>query len=262
MAKAGRRSTATCARAAWRWPRATRSTAGQQLGLVGMSGEANFPHVHLTVRRAGASIDPFTGGPGGEGCGEPGTPLWAPALLGRLAHDEVPIAVVGLADHLPDRDAIVAGTARAEAAVHRRAGAGRLRPGLRPARGATGWRSPILGPDGGQVSEAGFDLDEAAPRATRAAGRRRPAAGWAPGTYRVEARVRRGERIFARTRRLHGRSVEPAAIRHRPLDGHQHDLAGSVGKAQDQHLRHALAICRGGKLTTAATCRPTRSSAR
>ena len=30
-----------------------RVEAGEPLGLVGMSGEANFPHVHLSVRRDG-----------------------------------------------------------------------------------------------------------------------------------------------------------------------------------------------------------------
>ena len=57
----------------------------------------------------------------------------------------------------------------------------------------------IHGPDGAEVSTAGFDLDQEAPRATRAAGKRAPPQGWLPGTYRVEARVLRGERSFART---------------------------------------------------------------
>lgn len=33
---------------------------GQKLGEVGISGAADFPHVHLTVRKNGAKIDPFT----------------------------------------------------------------------------------------------------------------------------------------------------------------------------------------------------------
>jgi Peptidase family M23 len=34
---------------------------GQPLGLVGYSGAAAFPHVHLSVRKAGQKIDPFSG---------------------------------------------------------------------------------------------------------------------------------------------------------------------------------------------------------
>ena len=85
--------------------------AGQPLGQVGMSGEANFPHVHLSVRHDGAGIDPFTGGPAGDPCGPTGAPLWSAGLQAALAYDEAPIAVVGLTDHVPDRDSIVAGDA-------------------------------------------------------------------------------------------------------------------------------------------------------
>ncbi len=171
--------------------------AGQALGLVGMSGEANFPHVHLTVRDEGGSVDPFTGGRMADACTAPASPLWAPSLRSRLAYDEVPIAVVGLSDHLPDRDAIVAGRADADALTSASPAlvgyvlAYGLRPGDR-------LEIAVEGPDGQAVSAAGFDLDEDAPRATRAAGRRRPPEGWPPGTYRVEVRVRRGERSFSR----------------------------------------------------------------
>jgi murein DD-endopeptidase MepM/ murein hydrolase activator NlpD len=170
---------------------------GQPLGLVGMSGEANFPHVHLSVRRDGETIDPFTGTAGTAPCGQPGTPLWSTEVQERLGYQEVPIAVVGLTDHVPDRDAIVAGTAGGTA----------LRPSSPALVGyvlAYGLLAgdrleiSIVGPDGATVSAAGFDLDQDAPRATRAAGRRAPPAGWAAGTYRAEARVRRGERSFAR----------------------------------------------------------------
>lgn len=171
--------------------------AGQPLGLVGMSGEANFPHVHLSVRREGGSIDPFTGGSAGGACGGTASSLWSPALPSLLAYDEVPIAVVGLSDHLPDRDAIVAGRVDGEPL----SSASPALVGYVLAYGLSkGDRLEIgiNGPDGRQVSSAGFDLDEDAPRATRAAGRRRPQEGWPVGTYRVEIRVLRGERSFGR----------------------------------------------------------------
>jgi Peptidase family M23 len=174
---------------------------GTTLGLVGMSGEANFPHVHLGVRRDGVDVDPFTGGTGAAACGDgPASPLWAPGLREALAYLEVPIAVVGLTDHVPDRDAIVAGRAGA-------AELGAASPALVGYTLAYGLRRgdrlqiAIEGPAGAPVSSAWFELDQDAPRATRAAGRRAPpdGSGWAAGTYRVRVRVERAGRAFARS---------------------------------------------------------------
>jgi hypothetical protein len=167
-------------------------TAGQVLGLVGMSGEANFPHVHLSVRHDGTTVDPYTGAALPAACGLPGSTLWRTAP----SYEEIPIAVIGLTDHVPERDAIVAGTAatpleRASGALVGYLLAYGLRAGDHIAL-------KIHGPDGGLVSNATFELDQDAPRATRAAGRRAPAGGWTPGGYRVEVEVRRGTRAFSR----------------------------------------------------------------
>ena len=83
--------------------------AGQALGLVGMSGEANFPHVHLSVRHDGKTVDPYTGAALPAACGLAGSALWQ----ATPGYEEIPIAVIGLTDHVPERDAIVAGTATA-----------------------------------------------------------------------------------------------------------------------------------------------------
>ena len=40
---------------------------GTVLGMVGMSGDASFPHVHFTARRDAEPVDPFTGFTQGEG---------------------------------------------------------------------------------------------------------------------------------------------------------------------------------------------------
>jgi hypothetical protein len=49
---------------------------GDVLGKIGASGDVQFPHVHLSVRKDGVSIDPFTGRDIASGC-EAGTPLWS-----------------------------------------------------------------------------------------------------------------------------------------------------------------------------------------
>ena len=80
--------------------------AGDILGQVGMSGRAEFPHVHLSVRRDGAVIDPFD--PDGTiTCGEEETDtLWADLPPYRAGG----IVSVGAAAEVPDFSNIRANT--------------------------------------------------------------------------------------------------------------------------------------------------------
>lgn len=57
-----------------------RVTAGQVLGLIGESGLASFPHVHLSVRYQGQEIDPSVGVTSDTGCEVKPNPLWAQPL--------------------------------------------------------------------------------------------------------------------------------------------------------------------------------------
>jgi len=60
--------------------------AGQVLGLVGLLGQTECPHVDFPVRHDGALIDPFVGQGPGQPCGQPGSPLWAPELASELTY--------------------------------------------------------------------------------------------------------------------------------------------------------------------------------
>jgi hypothetical protein len=66
--------------------------AGIPLGLVGFSGSAQFPHVHLSVRREGKVVDPFLGEAATGTCLRADTDaagsLWASALSGQLAYSD------------------------------------------------------------------------------------------------------------------------------------------------------------------------------
>jgi hypothetical protein len=62
--------------------------AGAKLGQVGASGMAQFPHVHLSVRKDGAELDPFTGRRLDEGCSKNARAdggLWTPDAASALA---------------------------------------------------------------------------------------------------------------------------------------------------------------------------------
>jgi hypothetical protein len=175
-----------------------RVDAGARLGLVGMSGEANFPHVHLSVRRGREEIDPFTGSDQTQACGVEGVPLWRPDLRAALAYQPVAIAAVGLADRVPKHEDVVSGTADDRPLTGRSPGmvgyvlAYNLQQGDRVT-------IRITGPDGAVVAEPSSAVERDTPRATRSGGRRAPERGWPAGAYQVEAVVERaGERWTAR----------------------------------------------------------------
>lgn len=57
-----------------------RVETGTVLGLVGESGLASFPHLHLTVRYQGTALDPFVGPTTKSGCNVARHPLWSKPL--------------------------------------------------------------------------------------------------------------------------------------------------------------------------------------
>jgi hypothetical protein len=78
-------------------------TAGQALGLVGLSGNTEFPHVDFAVRHNGKVVDPFTGLGPNTGCGQSrAAGLWDAAVTQQLAYQASGILVAGFTDHVPD----------------------------------------------------------------------------------------------------------------------------------------------------------------
>jgi hypothetical protein len=59
--------------------------AGDAIGLVGLSGNTEFPHLHITVRQGTTTIDPFAYGAAAGSCGG-GSSLWSPAVARALAY--------------------------------------------------------------------------------------------------------------------------------------------------------------------------------
>jgi hypothetical protein len=164
--------------------------AGDRLGLVGLSGMTEFPHVHLSLRRDGLPVDPFAPD-GTPACGTPPPDtLWADppaAAQGGLLR-------AGFADKVPDYEAIKAGAAIAPPAQ----GSALVLWGYFYG-GRTGDRVEltISGP-AGEVIRHVVDLDGTQGLFFRAAGRRAPGGGWPAGTYQGDIRlVRAGAEIDA-----------------------------------------------------------------
>ena len=73
---------------------------GDKLGLVGLSGLTEFPHLHLTLRHRGAVVDPFNGE--GEECGVRGTNLWASDAQQQLSYQPSAVYNIGFATSKPN----------------------------------------------------------------------------------------------------------------------------------------------------------------
>jgi hypothetical protein len=70
---------------------------GDALGLVGLSGNTEFPHLHLTVRQNGKVVDPFAFGASPQACGG-GSSLWAASLQSKLSYRPRHVLNSGFAD--------------------------------------------------------------------------------------------------------------------------------------------------------------------
>ncbi|MFK7836433.1 MAG: M23 family metallopeptidase [Sulfitobacter sp.] len=163
--------------------------AGDVLGQIGQSGRAEFPHLHLSVRKDGKKIDPFD--PDGTiTCNTPGdSTLWAktPAYQpGGVIH-------LGIASEIPAYKDVKAGSAAAD-----------ILPSDAPAMVVFGFtfgtlkddvlRLTLSGPDGEVLQqEKQFERNHA--QAFRAIGKR-SRRGWTPGAYQGTVELlREGEVI-------------------------------------------------------------------
>lgn len=171
-----------------------RVKAGQPIGQVGLSGKTEFPHVHLTVRRNGAVVDPFAFGAAEGSCGE-GEALWKAELREPLAYRAPAVLNTGFAAGPVTMEQVEAGDgvgsqpgqdAPALVAFVRAIGL----------KGGDVQRISIVGPDGGILvdqTEKALERDKA--QFLIFAGRRRPEEGFKTGRYRATYSVMRDSTV-------------------------------------------------------------------
>ena len=172
---------------------------GQKLGEIGASGHAEFPHVHVTVRHHGKTIDATTGHELLAGClkaGETTRSLFAPEIVAALAKGESELVAFGLAGGPVDHAALSVSGPPPQATI------------ASPAVVGWGWfinlrkgdRIVVLlsGPDGHQISiNRSEPLDRAKASYSVFAGKK---GAPEPGVYEVKVAVERsGSMLFERS---------------------------------------------------------------
>ena len=175
-----------------------RVEAAQPLGLIGLSGDTEFLHLHFEIRRGDVRFDPYSGLALGSGCGKADHALWTDAALALLPYRTEAPFDAGFATGPVDFAKARAGAYAADS----------LRtdiPALVFWAEALGARSGdeetirLVRPDGATLVDATETLADTNVQRSRFAGVKRPAAAWAAGVYRGEYRITRTENGGTRT---------------------------------------------------------------
>ena len=169
--------------------RGARVQAGDVLGAVGSSGQADTPHLHFQVERDGAPVDPFTGTaasrpPRCDAAGSLAGALWRDTTQRGLgAYAPTVIYRAGMATGRPDSARARYDGYPAEATVSAGALVGYVV--LLGAVGGTTVHTVISGPDGARIFENRAEVPRDFARYFTFAGTPRPGSGWTPGVYQA-----------------------------------------------------------------------------
>ena len=167
-----------------------RIAAGEKLGMIGLSGRTQFPHLEFLVRRRGEPVDPFTGPDPGPGCGvQPGN-LWHDDARERLAYSPVDIYHAGFAAGVPSADDVRAGRLN-DVVLPATAPALVAWVDIFGVRRGDRLAIRLIGPDGTTIADNESVLENDQIRVFRYLGKRRRDARWAPGVYRAEITLTR-----------------------------------------------------------------------
>jgi hypothetical protein len=171
-------------------------TAGQSvpkgavLGRIGMSGNAEFPHLDFTARHAGIPIDPFAWDAPMGTCGS-GHSLWSARAAVALAYHSPDVINAGFASGAVAMDDVESGRVTGQAPTPKS-------PALVAYVRAIGLRAgdvlslSLFAPDGSplvQSAEPPLEHDKA--QWLIYAGKKRTTESWAAGRYRARYEVRR-----------------------------------------------------------------------
>jgi hypothetical protein len=173
-----------------------RVETGQVLGLVGLSGRTEFPHVEFTVRHNGQVVDPFVGLVPATACDSPRKPHWSDAASRQLDYRPTGLLVAGIAAEQPDPEAA-------------RWGGHRLPTHVADADNLVLWadlfgvqagdqqRFTIRSPDKTRLLDRTSAIKASNVTWFSFAGVRKPADGWRPGSYTASYSLSRDGRTLA-----------------------------------------------------------------
>ena len=174
-------------------------TTGQPIGLVGLSGDTEFFHLHFTVRHRGKVVDPFAYGATESSCGG-GRSIWAASLGEQMQYRPREIIDYGFAAIAPTMELVESGEIGKHAVS---SGSDALVAYVRAIGLQAGDQQflAVQGPDGASLagnSVPALDRDKA--QFLILTGKKRTEAAWPAGRYTATYRVTRdGAEVLRKT---------------------------------------------------------------
>lgn len=170
--------------------------AGTVLGRVGLSGQTEFPHLHIQVARNGQVVDPFDPDMADAGGCQAKGPLWSPAALAQLGYKQGAVLNAGFAGGPVKMEDVEGGAisppGRDAAYLVAYVRATELQAGDVISMSLTA-------PDGRSLAQSqlpplgGFQAQHVA-----LIGKKKPPAGWPAGVYKASYRVlRQGKAVVS-----------------------------------------------------------------
>jgi len=163
---------------------------GQTLGLVGLSGMTEFPHLEIAVLRGGKHVDPFTGQDPAVPCGQPGAPLWTDEAAAALSYQPLALLQAGFSTE-PPTWAAVQDDPPVPGPVTPGAGALVFWTELINLRAGDQLVQSLHGPDGSELARHTERFTRQRAVHFQMIGRKRPPAGWGAGEYTGTVTVER-----------------------------------------------------------------------
>lgn len=168
--------------------------SGQPVGLIGLSGRTEFPHVHLTLRKDGAVVDPFRPDDA-TSCGpDQGPGLWAEPI----AYVGGAITAAGIAPAPPEFAQVLAGLPTPDPLPQSAEALVIWALMLGPRAGDT-LALRLTGPRGDVISES-IRIERTQARAFRFVGRKLRGDGWPAGEYSGTIALMRDGTELSRTK--------------------------------------------------------------
>jgi peptidase M23-like protein len=163
---------------------------GQAIGLIGLSGDTEFPHLHITVRQAASVVDPFAFGASLDSCKE-GRPIWTGMPSDQLQYRPREILNYGFSAVAPTMELIESGEVKSHLPSGQSDALAAYVRVIGLQQGDVQALS-IAGPDGGVFSEnASSALENNKAQYFISTGRKRKTSTWPKGTYTATYRLTR-----------------------------------------------------------------------